>query len=84
MPVGSLSLEEIVFWHKQVFGFIVPFFPLFLMYFISILAETNRPPWSSGSCEGELVAGYNIEYSSVGFTLFFLAEYSNLLFYKVV
>ena len=75
---GSLNLIKIVEQQEVIWNFI-PFFPLFLMFFISALAETNRPPFDLPEAEGELVAGYNIEYSAFGFAFFFIAEYANIL-----
>jgi NADH-quinone oxidoreductase subunit H len=75
---GSLNLTEIVLFQKHIW-FIIPLFPLFLLFFISSLAETNRPPFDLPEAEGELVAGYNVEYSAVGFALFFIAEYANII-----
>lgn len=80
---GSLNLNEIVLFQKNVW-FIVPFFPLFIMFFVSALAETNRPPFDLPEAEGELVAGYNVEYSSMGFALFFLGEYSNIILMSAI
>jgi len=74
----SLNLTEIVLSQNYVW-YIVPLFPAFLMFFISALAETNRPPFDLPEAEAELVAGYNVEYSSITFALFFLAEYLNML-----
>lgn len=76
--VGSLSLLDIVEFQKGVW-LIVPLFPLFLMFLISILAETNRPPFDLPEAEAELVSGYNVEYSAAGFALFFIGEYANVL-----
>jgi len=67
---GSLNLTEIVIFQQYVW-FLWPLFPLFLMFFISALAETNRPPFDLPEAEGELVAGYNVEYSAAGFGFVF-------------
>lgn len=75
---GSLNLIEIVISQQNVWYFI-PMFPLFLIFFISILAETNRHPFDLPEAEAELVSGYNVEYSAMGFALFFLGEYANML-----
>jgi len=75
---GSFNLSEIVFAQKQVW-FIIPLFPMFFMFFISALAETNRHPFDLPEAEAELVSGYNVEYSAMGFALFFLGEYANML-----
>lgn len=56
-----------------------PLFPMFRMFFVSALAETNRHPFDLPEAEAELVSGYNVEYSSMGFALFFLGEYSNMI-----
>jgi NADH-quinone oxidoreductase subunit H len=76
--VGSLNFIEIVFFQYSVY-FVVPFFPLFLLFLISILAETNRAPFDLPEAESELVSGYNVEYAAMGFALFFLAEYSAMI-----
>lgn len=75
---GSLNLIKIVDAQREIW-FIIPLFPLFLMFFTSALAETNRPPFDLPEAEGELVAGFNLEYSAMGFALFFIAEYANIL-----
>jgi len=80
--VGSFNLTEIVL-AQEYRWFIVPFFPLAFMFFISCLAETNRAPFDLTEAEAELVAGYNVEYSAVGFVLFFLAEYANMLLMSI-
>ena len=76
--VGSLNLSRIVLAQKEVW-LIVPLFPLFVMFYISMLAETNRHPFDLPEAEAELVSGYNVEYSAMTFALFFLGEYSNML-----
>jgi NADH-quinone oxidoreductase subunit H len=75
---GSFNLQIIIESQKNVW-FIIPFFPLFLMFFVSALAETNRHPFDLPEAEAELVSGYNVEYSAMGFALFSLGEYSNML-----
>ena len=78
---GSLNLLDIVLKQGNMhIGFILPFFPLFILFFISSLAETNRPPFDLPEAEAELVAGYSTEYSSMGFAMFFIAEYGNIVF----
>jgi len=76
--VGSLNLSEIVMAQQSVW-FVIPLFPCTIMFFISCLAETNRAPFDLPEAEAELVAGYNVEYSSMGFALFFLGEYANMI-----
>jgi NADH-quinone oxidoreductase subunit H len=76
--VGSLNLTDVVLAQEKVW-FCVPLFPLLLLFFISCLAETNRAPFDLPEAEAELVAGYNVEYSSMGFALFFLGEYANMI-----
>jgi NADH-quinone oxidoreductase subunit H len=76
--VGSLNLSDIVMAQEKIW-FAIPLFPMFVMFFISALAETNRPPFDLPEAESELVAGYQIEYSSMAFALFMLGEYANIL-----
>ena len=76
--VGSLNLSRIVLGQQEIW-LIVPLFPLFVMFYISMLAETNRHPFDLPEAEAELVSGYNVEYSAMTFALFFLGEYSNML-----
>jgi len=75
---GSLNFSEIVLAQQNIW-FFVPLFPVSLMFYISILAETNRAPFDLPEAEAELVAGYNVEYSAMGFALFFLGEYANMI-----
>lgn len=81
--VGSFNLEEIIDCQRELW-FVFTFFPLFLMFFTSALAETNRHPFDLPEAEAELVAGYNVEYSAMGFALFFLAEYANMILMSVL
>ena len=75
---GSLNLTTIVM-SQQTVWYGLPLFPMFFMFFISALAETNRHPFDLPEAEAELVAGYNVEYSAAGFALFFLGEYANMI-----
>jgi len=75
---GSFNLQTIIESQRNTW-FIVPFMPLFLMFFTSALAETNRHPFDLPEAEAELVSGYNVEYSAMGFALFSLGEYANML-----
>jgi NADH-quinone oxidoreductase subunit H len=75
---SSFNLLEIILNQKSISNYII-FFPNFLYFFIVILAETNRIPFDLPEAEAELVAGYNVEYSSINFAMFFLAEYTNML-----
>lgn len=75
---GSFNLQIIIESQRNIW-FIIPFFPLFLMFFVSALAETNRHPFDLPEAEAELVSGYNVEYSAMGFALFSLGEYANML-----
>ena len=76
--VGSLNLTDIVLAQKKIW-FIVPLFPMFIIFFISALAETNRPPFDLPEAEAELVAGYQTEYSGMMYAMFWLGEYANIL-----
>lgn len=76
--VGSLNLSEIVKAQDGLW-FCIPLLPMFVMFFVSTLAETNRAPFDLPEAEAELVAGYNVEYSSMTFALFFLGEYANMI-----
>ena len=75
---GSLNLKDIVLAQKDMW-FAIPLFPMFILFFASGLAETNRLPFDLPEAESELVAGYNVEYSSMPFALFFLGEYANMI-----
>jgi NADH-quinone oxidoreductase subunit H len=76
--VGSLNLSKIVLAQENVW-FIFPLFPVFVIFFISALAETNRPPFDLPEAESELVAGYQTEYSGMMYAMFWLGEYANIL-----
>jgi NADH-quinone oxidoreductase subunit H len=80
---GGFSYTEIVYAQETVW-FILPLFPLALIYIIIMLAETNRTPFDLAEAEAELVAGYNIEYSGMMFALFFLGEYANMLLLSII
>jgi NADH-quinone oxidoreductase subunit H len=79
VTVGSLNLSDIVMKQKETVWFIIPHFPMFIIFVVSILAETNRAPFDLAESESELVAGYNVEYSAMTFALFFLGEYANMI-----
>ncbi len=76
--VGSLNLNDIVM-SQQNMWFVIPLFPMFVIFFISALAETNRPPFDLPEAEAELVAGYQTEYSGMMYAMFWLGEYANIL-----
>ena len=76
--VGSLNLNDIVLAQEKMW-FVIPLFPMFVIYFISALAETNRPPFDLPEAEAELVAGYQTEYSGMMYAMFWLGEYANIL-----
>ncbi len=76
--VGSLNLKDIVN-AQQNLWFVVPLFPMFVVFFISALAETNRPPFDLPEAEAELVSGYQTEYSGMMYAMFWLGEYANIL-----
>jgi NADH-quinone oxidoreductase subunit H len=76
--VGSLNLTDIVLAQEKLW-FIIPLFPMFVIFFISALAETNRPPFDLPEAEAELVAGYQTEYSGMMYAMFWLGEYANIL-----
>ena len=76
--VGSLNLKDIVLAQEKLW-FVIPLFPMFIIYFISALAETNRTPFDLPEAESELVAGYQTEYSGMMYAMFWLGEYANIL-----
>ena len=76
--VGSLNLNDIVLAQKKLW-YVIPLFPMFVIFFISALAETNRPPFDLPEAEAELVAGYQTEYSGMMYAMFWLGEYANIL-----
>ncbi len=76
--VGSLNLNDIIVAQREMW-FVIPLFPMFVIFFISALAETNRPPFDLPEAEAELVAGYQTEYSGMMYAMFWLGEYANIL-----
>jgi len=80
---NSFNLIEIVNQQQSVW-FVVPLLPVSIIFFISVLAETNRAPFDLPEAEAEIVAGYNVEYAGMTFAMFFLAEYSNMIWLSVV
>ena len=90
MTAGTLNLSELVLAQSEpLFGFLpgwylIPHFPMFIVFFISVLAETNRHPFDLPEAESELVAGFMTEYSSMPFALFFLGEYANMIMMSAV
>jgi len=80
---GSMNLQKIVL-AQQNFWFVLPLFPMFIIFMISAFAETNRAPFDLPEAETELVSGYNVEYSSMPFALFFLGEYANMILMSVL
>ena len=76
--VGSLNLNDIILAQEKIW-FIIPLFPMFVIFFISALAETNRPPFDLPEADSELVAGYQTEYSGMMYAMFWLGEYANIL-----
>jgi NADH-quinone oxidoreductase subunit H len=76
---GSFNLIDIVIIQRETVMFCFPLLPNFIIFFISMLAETNRAPFDLPEAEAELVAGYNVEYGSMAFALYFLGEYGNML-----
>jgi NADH-quinone oxidoreductase subunit H len=83
ITAGSLNLSDIVHAQENLWYFI-PHFPMFAIFIASILAETNRHPFDLPEAEAELVAGYNVEYSSMSFALFFLGEYGNMILMSAI
>jgi len=83
VAAGSLNLSKIVIAQQDLY-FFLPLFPAFIMFFVSSLAETNRAPFDLSEGESELVSGFNVEYSAMTFALFFLAEYSHIIFMSLL
>jgi len=81
--VGSLNLTDVVEAQRTVW-FAIPLLPMFVVFFISVLAETNRHPFDLPEAEAELVAGYQVEYSSMAFALFYLGEYANMILMSAI
>jgi NADH-quinone oxidoreductase subunit H len=83
ISAGTLNLAGIVL-AQQGLWYVIPHFPMFMIFVTSILAETNRHPFDLPEAEAELVAGYNVEYSSMAFALFFLGEYANMILMSAI
>jgi NADH-quinone oxidoreductase subunit H len=81
---GSLNFLDIIVAQSKNGWFIFPLLPSAIIFFISMIAETNRAPFDLPEAEAELVAGYNVEYSSIIFAMFFLGEYSNMLLMSTI
>lgn len=81
---GSFNLSEIMYIQEETIPNIFILFPIFILYLVGIVSETNRTPFDLAEAESELVAGYGVEFSAVGFTFFFLAEYSSIVLYCVL
>ena len=81
---GTLNFTKIIMCQANTIWFFSPLLPCAIIFFISMLAETNRTPFDLTEAEAELVAGYNTEYSSIIFAMFFLGEYSNMLLMSVL
>jgi len=79
LVTGSLSLTNVILAQQESIYNIFLLFPIFIIFFISVLAETNRAPFDLAEAEAEIVAGYHIEYSSIVFAMFFLGEYCNMI-----
>ena len=79
LPLNSFNLHDIMYFSESI-QLVIPYFLSFLMFFISMLAELNRPPFDLPEAEAELVSGYNVEYSATGFALFFIGEYMHIIF----
>jgi NADH-quinone oxidoreductase subunit H len=84
MLAGSLNLTKIILSQYFLGWYILPLFPAAIIFFISMLAETNRTPFDLAEAEAELVAGYNTEYASIIFAMFFLAEYGNMILMSTI
>jgi NADH-quinone oxidoreductase subunit H len=82
--VGSLNLTDIVHAQQHSIWYVIPHLPLFVIFFVSGLAETNRLPFDLVEAEAELVTGFNVEYSSIPFALFFLGEYANMILMSAI
>jgi NADH-quinone oxidoreductase subunit H len=83
ITAGSLNLSDIVRAQENLW-FFIPHFPMFAIFVVAILAETNRHPFDLPEAEAELVAGYNVEYSSMAFAMFFIGEYINMILMSAI